>query len=182
MWSRRATTRSGAERLIRSTRLPYCIKFNCSPTGIATALRIHGVLLVETSEPAALNSRSQHRNLEENPFSELPHLHERLCIQTDEITPDCTELQDRMEFPWQTGPLEASSPDSNNSRSGTSSVTHSSELSQSGLFRLSVRCFYLQGHSPGRQLSGTPVSPGEASSEPHRRAYPWYTCQGDPWR
>jgi retron-type reverse transcriptase len=41
---------------------------------------------------------------------------------------------------------------------------------------------YLQGHSPGRQLSGTPVSPREASSEPHRTAYPWYTCQGDPWR
>src|ERR1700689_3407590 len=48
---------------------------------------IHGVLLIEISEPAAPNSRSQHRNLEENPFSFASKPHSRyLYIQTDEIT------------------------------------------------------------------------------------------------
>src|ERR1700735_5007423 len=45
---------------------------------------IHGVLLIEISEPAGANSRSEHRNLEENPFS-----FQCLCIQTDEITSKC---------------------------------------------------------------------------------------------
>src|ERR1700685_790045 len=44
---------------------------------------IHGVLLFEISEPAARNSRSQHRNLEENPSSFANHLWRHLYIQTD---------------------------------------------------------------------------------------------------
>jgi hypothetical protein len=48
---------------------------------------IHGVLLIEISEPAARNSRSQHRNLEENPSSFASHLRWHLYIQTDENDP-----------------------------------------------------------------------------------------------
>ena len=51
---------------------------------------IHGVLLIEISEPAARNSRSQHSNLEENPSSFPRHLQRHLYIQTDEITPETT--------------------------------------------------------------------------------------------
>src|SRR5271155_4823392 len=47
---------------------------------------IHGVLLVEISEPAARYSRSQHRNLEENPSSFPRQLRRHLYIQTDETT------------------------------------------------------------------------------------------------
>jgi hypothetical protein len=46
---------------------------------------IHGVLLVEISEPTARNSRSQHRNLEENPSSFPRQLRRHLYIQTDGI-------------------------------------------------------------------------------------------------
>jgi hypothetical protein len=45
---------------------------------------IHGVLLIEISESAAANSRSQQCNLEENPFSlgSIPFF-QYLYIQTD---------------------------------------------------------------------------------------------------
>src|SRR5580692_11120943 len=45
---------------------------------------IHGVLLIEISEPAAANSRSQQCNLEENPFSLRNNpFFQHLYIQTD---------------------------------------------------------------------------------------------------
>src|ERR1700692_310877 len=48
---------------------------------------IHGVLLIEISESAASNSRSQQCNLEENPFSFRNNPFQHLYIQTDELTP-----------------------------------------------------------------------------------------------
>jgi len=49
---------------------------------------IHGVLLIEISESAASNSRSQQCNLEENPFSlgNNPFF-QHLYIQTDGVCP-----------------------------------------------------------------------------------------------
>jgi hypothetical protein len=49
---------------------------------------IHGVLLIEISESAAANSRSQQCNLEENPFSLGSNpFFQHLYIQTDGSTP-----------------------------------------------------------------------------------------------
>ena len=60
---------------------------------------IHGVLLIEISESAASNSRSQQCNLEENPFSlgNNPFF-QHLYIQTDELTPHSSDLENRIKF------------------------------------------------------------------------------------
>ena len=60
---------------------------------------IHGVLLFEISEPAARNSRSQHRNLEENPSSFANHLRRHLYIQTDRTYP-MNLSEDLLSFAW----------------------------------------------------------------------------------
>src|ERR1700675_1973627 len=56
---------------------------------------IHGVLLIEISESAASNSRSQQCNLEENPFSLRNNPFQHLYIQTGSSTP----IRNAVQFP-----------------------------------------------------------------------------------